>query len=398
MSALKKVGSGTYAMRDPKRGLVIWTDGCFDMMHWGHANALRQAKSLGDYLIVGVHSDEEIRAHKGPPVMNQEERYEAVAACKWVNEVAKGAPYVTSLEWMDRYGADVCVHGDDIVTTHDGHDTYHEVKEAGRFRTVPRTEGVSTTQLVGRMLLLDRTHHEPYNDDRQALTKLPTGKLMEMTQGEKPKTSPYTGVSQFLPSSRRIVQFSEGREPKPEDQVIYIDGGFDLFHIGHIAVLKEAKKLGDYLVVGIYPDHIVHQKKGAGWPVMNLYERALSVLSCRYVDEVIIGAPWQISEDLIKTSRIKYVAYGSVSDPKSFGAPEHDDDPYVVPKKLGILKLIQSPSKLTTSDVVHRIIANRQQYLERNRKKEEKELKEQEFLKKEAEMKEKEPEVTKEDK
>lgn len=43
-------------------------------MHYGHANALRQAKELGDYLIVGVHSDAEIRKNKGPPVMNEEER------------------------------------------------------------------------------------------------------------------------------------------------------------------------------------------------------------------------------------------------------------------------------------------------------------------------------------
>lgn len=57
-----------------KKGIVVWTDGCFDMMHYGHANALRQAKALGDYLIVGVHSDAEIRKNKGPPVMSEKER------------------------------------------------------------------------------------------------------------------------------------------------------------------------------------------------------------------------------------------------------------------------------------------------------------------------------------
>ena len=50
----------------------------FDMVHFGHANACRQAKACGDYLIVGVHSDEEITKHKGPPVFNEEERYKMV--------------------------------------------------------------------------------------------------------------------------------------------------------------------------------------------------------------------------------------------------------------------------------------------------------------------------------
>lgn len=45
------------------------------MVHFGHANSLRQAKALGDKLIVGVHNDAEITKHKGPPVFTQEERY-----------------------------------------------------------------------------------------------------------------------------------------------------------------------------------------------------------------------------------------------------------------------------------------------------------------------------------
>jgi ethanolamine-phosphate cytidylyltransferase len=81
-----------------------------------------------------VHSDAEITKNKGPPVMNEEERYKAAAACKWVDEVVRDAPYVTSLEMLDKYNVDFCVHGDDIVTSADGVDTYHEVKKAGRFK------------------------------------------------------------------------------------------------------------------------------------------------------------------------------------------------------------------------------------------------------------------------
>lgn len=58
----------------PFRVRRIWVDGCFDMMHYGHANALRQAKMMGDYLVVGVHSDAEIAKNKGPTVMKEDER------------------------------------------------------------------------------------------------------------------------------------------------------------------------------------------------------------------------------------------------------------------------------------------------------------------------------------
>lgn len=83
----------------------------YDMVHFGHANSLRQAKALGDVLIVGVHTDEEIAKHKGPPVFTQEERYKMVRAIKWVDQVVEGAPYVTTLETLDKYQCDFCVHG-----------------------------------------------------------------------------------------------------------------------------------------------------------------------------------------------------------------------------------------------------------------------------------------------
>jgi len=359
---------------EDKRKIKVWTDGCFDMMHFGHANALRQAKALGDYLVVGVHSDAEIQKHKGPPVMTEQERYEAVRSCKWVDEVVEGAPYVTQLDLMDKYGCEFCVHGDDIVTTSGGEDTYHLVKAVGRFRTVPRTQGVSTTQMVGRMLLLTKDHHAPYHNDRTALSSVNTGNLLQMTEGEKPKVSPYTGVGQYLPTSKRIVQFSEGREPKPSDVIVYIDGTFDLFHPGHVAILKEARKLGDYLIVGVLPDDVVNEKKGFGWPVMNLYERVLCVLSCRYVDEVIIGAPWSITEDFIKSQKINKVARGSVNDPAYKVSTDEFDQAFEVARKLGILVDIRSPVSITTSNIVQRIIDNRAKFVERNLKKEAKEV------------------------
>ena len=70
------------------------------------------------------------RRTKGLPVMREEERYRAVEACKWVDQVVRDAPYITTLEMMDAYDCDICVHGDDLVTAADGTDTYAAVKAA----------------------------------------------------------------------------------------------------------------------------------------------------------------------------------------------------------------------------------------------------------------------------
>ena len=65
--------------RRNKKPVRVYMDGCFDMMHYGHCNALRQARALGDQLIVGVVSDAEIIANKGPPVTPLHERFQLSA-------------------------------------------------------------------------------------------------------------------------------------------------------------------------------------------------------------------------------------------------------------------------------------------------------------------------------
>ncbi len=83
-----------------------------------------------------------------------------VRAIKWVDEVVENAPYVTTIEELDEHECDFCVHGNDITMTADGTDTYHIVKAAGRYKECERTQGISATDLIGRMLLMSKEHHE----------------------------------------------------------------------------------------------------------------------------------------------------------------------------------------------------------------------------------------------
>lgn len=363
----------------PKKFKRVWVDGCFDMMHYGHANVLRQAKELCEYLVVGVHSDAEVMRNKGIPVMNERERYESVRGCKWVDEVVENSPYVTTLEVMDQYNCEVCIHGDDLSIGADGKDTYQSVKDAGRFFECRRTQGVSTTALVGRMLLMTNDHSEGIEDENDQVEEGSEAKLNEKKRakvenfaGNNPK-SPYTaGVSHFLTTSKRVLQFSNSKEPQPDDRVVYVDGGFDLYHLGHIEFFKEAKKLGDYLLVGVHDDETIRKIRGPNFPLMSLNERILSVLSCRYVDEVVIGAPYSVTKDVLeKIYKVSVVGHGVDSAPLD---SDHQD-PYKLPKELGIYQTIKTPySGITYNTIIDRIISNRLSYEERNRKKEAKEL------------------------
>ncbi|KAG8650001.1 hypothetical protein MANES_08G166100v8 [Manihot esculenta] len=304
--------------RRKKKKIRVYMDGCFDMMHYGHCNALRQARALGDELVVGVVSDAEIIANKGPPVTPMHERMIMVKAIKWVDEVIPDAPYAITEGFMkklfEEYNIDYIIHGDDPCVLPDGTDAYALAKKAGRYKQIKRTEGVSSTDIVGRMLLCTRERSIIDSHNHSSLQR-------QFSHGHSPKiedggpgTGASTRVSHFLPTSRRIVQFSNGKGPGPQARVVYIDGAFDLFHAGHVEILRVARGLGDFLLVGIHNDHTVSAKRGAHHPIMNLHERSLSVLACRYVDEVIIGAPSEVSKDMITTFNISLVVHGTVAE------------------------------------------------------------------------------------
>ncbi|KAE8718780.1 Ethanolamine-phosphate cytidylyltransferase [Hibiscus syriacus] len=348
-----------------KKHIRVYMDGCFDLMHYGHANALRQAKALGDELVVGVVSDEEIIANKGPPVLPMDERLALVSGLKWVDQVIANAPYAITEQFMNslfnEHKIDYIIHGDDPCLLPDGSDAYALAKKAGRYKQIKRTEGVSSTDIVGRIL----SSLKDTEEGGHTTSTLSNGDLGERHRSQRGQ------ISQFLLTSQRIVQFSNGKGPGPNARVVYIDGAFDLFHAGHVEILKKAKQLGDFLLVGIHTDHIVREHRGMPYPVMHVYERSLSVLACRFVDEVIIGAPWEITKDMITTFNISIVVHGTVAESNTLLPGE--TDPYSVPKRMDIFRFLESPKSLTTSCVAERIVTNHEAYMKRNAKKAERE-------------------------
>lgn len=88
-------------------------------------------------------------------------------------------------------------------------------------------------------------------------------------------------------------------------------GAWDMFHAGHVAILRKAREFGDYLIAGVHSDEVVNAQRGYNMPIMNLNERVLSVLGCAHVDDVLIDAPLQITRWAIGPT-IKEGAYAIV--------------------------------------------------------------------------------------
>ncbi|MDR7420473.1 MAG: D-glycero-beta-D-manno-heptose 1-phosphate adenylyltransferase [Armatimonadota bacterium] len=138
---------------------VVFTNGCFDLLHIGHTRYLQEARSLGDLLIVAINSDTSVTALKGPerPLVPEQERAEVLAALACVD-------YVTIFDAPDpgdviaAIGPDVLVKGGDWPVENI---VGREIVQArgGKVVSIPLVPGASTTRLVRR--LLDRATAKP---------------------------------------------------------------------------------------------------------------------------------------------------------------------------------------------------------------------------------------------
>jgi ethanolamine-phosphate cytidylyltransferase/choline-phosphate cytidylyltransferase len=121
-----------------------------DLFHFGHVCFLEQARALGDYLVVGVHSDAGVASYKRTPIMTMEERVASVRGCRFVDDVVPDAPLVITREWIEAHRIDLVVHGDDFDPALADR-LYAVPMTMGIFQTVPYTRGISTSDLIRRI-------------------------------------------------------------------------------------------------------------------------------------------------------------------------------------------------------------------------------------------------------
>ncbi len=134
-----------------KEKKIVFSNGCFDILHAGHIDYLSKAADTGDILIIGLNSDDSVRRLKGSkrPFNNQEARALMLAALSFVDAVIffdNDTPY----ELIQAIQPDVLVKGKDYrVEDIAGHDIVQ--KRGGQVLTVDLLEGYSTTGLINRI-------------------------------------------------------------------------------------------------------------------------------------------------------------------------------------------------------------------------------------------------------
>ncbi|KAF0989758.1 hypothetical protein HZS_8021, partial [Henneguya salminicola] len=172
----------------------------------------------------------------------------------------------------------------------------------------------------------------------------------------------YDSTDTKPPKRKHRLTLEEAQKKGSDDPVrVYADGIFDIFHFGHARVLMQAKLVfpNVYLIVGVCSDEVTHRKKGQ--TVFSEEERYLSVLHCRYVDEVVRDAPWIIPEKFLDEHRIDFVAHDDIPY-----ASSESKDVYAHIKTMGMFITTQRTPNVSTSDIITRIVRNYDNYVRRN--------------------------------
>lgn len=134
-----------------KNKKIVFTNGCFDLLHIGHVDYLEKARNLGDFLVVALNTDASVQRLKGPerPISPEESRTRVMASLEFVDAVIL-FDEETPLEIISAIKPDILVKGNDYTIENIvGADVV--LSGGGEVKTIPLVDGFSTTRLVNKI-------------------------------------------------------------------------------------------------------------------------------------------------------------------------------------------------------------------------------------------------------
>jgi len=282
--------------------------------------------------------------------MSEAEKEVMLNACKYVDEIVFDVPYASMLEVLDREDVqcDFVAHGDDAPAI--GDSMYGPARDAGRFKMFRRSEGISTTWIINRLIAATSNSDEEHHENKT------------LTGGP---------IQNFSITSQRMSYFTNYPQVSVDAAkcVVYIDGDWDFLHPGHVKVLEAANKYGDFVLVGVHGDSTVRTYRGSEmYPVLSCGERSINLLSCKWVHDVVIDAPLTPSHDMLLALNIKVV----------LKVTNHHDFVNVSPERfscaesMGLMEeMDMSGNDFSSQTIVTRFLNSREEMLARNNKKHE---------------------------
>jgi rfaE bifunctional protein nucleotidyltransferase chain/domain len=137
------------AQRRAQGQRLVFTNGCFDLLHWGHLRYLKAARALGDFLVVGLNSDASVEALKGKtrPLFSQAHRAELLAGLVCVDYVTVFCE-LTANKLVEALKPDVYVKGGDWEDLESLPEADTVLKNGGKIKLVENVEGISTTKII----------------------------------------------------------------------------------------------------------------------------------------------------------------------------------------------------------------------------------------------------------
>jgi len=130
----------------------IYVDMVGDLFHINHINLIKEAKKFGKYLIVGVHSDSDVKSYKCNPILSMEERIGIIESCKYVDKVIPNAPLVVTKEYLDENNIDLVVHAHNEDEIEKYNFMYSEIIKLEKFKRIDYHDGVSTTNIKNKII------------------------------------------------------------------------------------------------------------------------------------------------------------------------------------------------------------------------------------------------------